>query len=220
MFKQIFKIKMSSCEKSVTTATGVFTFRNKLLTKCQAKEACAKDGQILAAVTNSRDLEALNGLAESYRYTCGISANSYHIGLDIEKCGGVETRLFTNNVVWNSEEHDHLYEWHGHPTKDINVAVYYPILKKLFIGKSDGGYGKRRFVCLSPNSTSSAQPLTEKTLHQNLNLLLASGAVMVALASIIFVLKYKKEADFEKESLKYQNEILKWENAQLKNCYS
>ena len=212
---------MSSCEKSVTTATGVFTFRNKLLTKCQAKEACAKDGQILAAVTNSRNLEALNGLAESYRYTCGISANSYHIGLDIEKCGGVETRLFTNNVLYDKSEHDSLYEWHGDPNKNINVAIYYPAFKKMYIVKSSHGRGKRKFVCLKPNSTSghSARLLSEEGNRHNFSLLIATVAVMVALVSIVLVLKFKKESDFEKnanEKLKNRNETLKREIERLK----
>ena len=201
---------MSSCERSVTTETGTFTFRNEELTKCQAKEACKRDGQILAAVTNSRDLEALNGLADSYNKTCGIAFHTYHIGLDIEKCGGVETRLFTNDVLYNKNEHDHLYEWHEHPTKDINVAVYYPILKKMFIGKSYHGKGKRKFVCLKP--AGSAEPLTGEAHNQMFNLLLVGGAVL--LVSIVLVLKFKKGE--ENESLKNQNFVLKKEIERLK----
>ena len=212
---------MSSCDRSVTTATGTFTFRNELLTKCQAKEACLRDGQILASVTSSRDLQALNDLAGSYDGGCGIGFYTYHIGLDVKKCGEVETRLFTNNVLYDKSEHDRLYEWHGDPTKDINVAIYYPMFKKMYIVKSSHGKGKRKFVCLKPNSTSghSARLLSEEGNRHNFSLLMATVAVMVALVSIVLVLKFKKESDFEKnanEKLKNRNETLKREIERLK----
>ena len=213
---------MSSCERSVTTETGTFYFRNEELTRCQAKEACKRDGQILAPVTNSRDLEALNGVAESYNWSCGIRVHEYYIGLDIEICGGVQTRLFTNDVLYKKCDHDHLFEWHGHPTKNINQAVYFPALKKMFIGKSLTGKVKNRFICLKQNSTSarSAQPLTEEAHHQNFDLFLLAGAVMVALVSIVLMLKFKKGEDYEKKenkNFKNQIEVLKNEIERLKN---
>ena len=54
---------MPTCNATVTTPTGVFTYFSKKVTLCKAKAKCAKIGQILAPVLNFRDLDALKSIA-------------------------------------------------------------------------------------------------------------------------------------------------------------
>ena len=50
---------MSKCKKTVETGTGIFTFHDELVSRGAAKLKCAKNGEILAPLTNQADIQAL-----------------------------------------------------------------------------------------------------------------------------------------------------------------
>ena len=188
---------MPTCETSVTTPTGVFTYYDGDLTYNQAKVACAKKQQILAPITNKFDYEALLRIADSRNGTCEFHRVylKYHIGLDVRKnYAGIETRLFTNNIIWNDTEHGPLYWERGHETKDINSAVLFPLGKKMGIVR-DYGNSKRRYICLKPSVENiCAEPLTEKSLVYNMNygVLFTCGNLIIVVAGIMFMMKIKR----------------------------
>ena len=188
---------MPTCETSVTTPTGVFTYYDGDLTYNQAKVECASKHQILAPVTNQQDLDALLSIADSRNESCVFhnAIISYLLGLDIRKCDGIETRVFSNNIIWNQTEHGPLYLERGHKTKDVNTAVIYPIMNRMGIVKDYGGRGRRRYICLKPSSSSSlAEPLTQTDLAYNLSygVLFTCGNLMIMVAGIMYMLKLKK----------------------------
>ena len=188
---------MPTCDTSVTTPTGVFTYYDGDVTHCEAKVACIRKGQILAPVTNQQDLDALLSIADSSNASCVFhnAIISYHLGLDIRKCDGIETRVFSNNIIWNQTEHGPLYLERGHKTKDVNTAVIYPFENKMGIVKDYGGRGRRRYICLKPSSSSSlAEPLTQTDLAYNLSygVLFTCGNLMIMVAGIMYMLKLKK----------------------------
>ena len=188
---------MPTCETSVTTPTGVFTYYDGDLTYNQAKVECASMQQILAPVTNQQDLDALLSIADSRNESCEFHfvLKKYHIGLDVRKnSAGIETRLFTNNIVWNQTEHGPLYLERGHETKDINSATIFPLIKKMAIVKDNGNF-KRRYICLKPSKQSiCAEPITEKNLVYNMSygVLFTCGNLMIVVAGIMFMLKIKR----------------------------
>ena len=188
---------MPTCETSVTTPTGVFTYYDGDLTYNQAKVECARKHQILAPITNKLDYDALLSIADSRNQSCEFHHvyKKYHVGLDVRKnYAGIETRLFTNNVVWNASEHGKLYIERGHKTKDINSAVIFPLGKKLLIVR-DYGNSKRRYICLKPSTKGiCAEPLTEKNIVYNMSygVLFACGTLIMVVAGVMFKLKIKK----------------------------
>ena len=194
---------MPTCNTSVTTPTGVFTYFDKEVTACEAKFECAKRGQILAPITNWDDLDALKSIAQIEHPSCKFhwGFKTYHVGLDINICGNKQYRLFTNNVVWNKTEHRKLYRWVGNKTEDVNIAAYSPYFKKLYIYDSDNKASKQRFICLKPNGTSTcsnAQPLIKNDVvfNSNSNILVIYGALVVALVGILFMLNLKRRKSF------------------------
>ena len=185
---------MPTCDTTVTTPTGVFTYYDGDVTHCQAKVACIKKGQILAPVTNKQDLDALLSIADSRNASCEFHnvLLKYHIGLDVRKCGGTETRVFTNNVLWNQTEHGPLYFERGHKTKDMNTAVLFPYINRMGIVKDYGGVS-RRYICLKPSSSSSlAEPLTQTNAYNmSYGVLFTCGNLMIMVAGIMYMLKLK-----------------------------
>jgi len=201
---------MSNCSTSVETPTGVFTFFEKPLTYCQAKVECASQGQILAPLTNAEDVKALRSLiVDIDNADCKFHNGmyDYHIGLDVNICDGVQTRLFTNNVVWNETEHGKLYRWVGSKTKDINVAAFSSyITETLFIIEDTKRDRSRRFICLKPSSKAAACPSSlsaENSLQSN-SLSFLCGAVVMAVIGSVFMLSVKKKRMIEG---KLRNEI-------------
>ena len=206
--------KNPTCSRSVTTPTGTFTYFSKEVTSCQAKIECAKRGQILAPITNSRDRDALRSIAKLQDPTCKfhLDFKQYHIGLDIKKCGNRIYCLFSNNVLYNKTVHGDLYRWMGNKSEDTNRASYTPYFKKLFVVEDYNMDDKRRFICLKPNTNSStAEAMIEKEVVYNLNsnLLFACAAFMVIFVGIVLTVSSKMKM---KEILK-----LRKENDSLKN---
>ena len=108
------RYKNATCGTSVTTPTGTFTYFKTPVTACQAKIECAKRGQILAPITNSKDLEALRSIAKLEDPSCKFHYGGlyhYHIGLEVTRCRNRLHRLFSNNQVWNKTLHKDLYRW-------------------------------------------------------------------------------------------------------------
>ena len=188
---------MPTCETSVTTPTGVFTYYDGDLTYNQAKVECAKTQQLLAPITNKFDYDALLSIADTRNASCEFHNvyTKYHIGLDVKKnYAGIETRLFTNLVIWNQSEHGPLYLERGHATKDINSAVLFPLGQKMGVVR-DYGNSKRRYICLKPSKQSvCAEPLTEKNVVYNMSygVLFTCGNLMIVVAGIMFMLKIKR----------------------------
>ena len=81
---------MPTCDTSVTTPTGVFTYIDKEVTKCEAKTECLQRGEILAPITNVADFTALKTIADTLNPDCKFHYGliDYHIRLDINICGG------------------------------------------------------------------------------------------------------------------------------------
>ena len=210
---------MRTCNTTVTTPTGVFTYYDAEVTYCQAKVECARRGQILAPVTNRGDLDALLSVANDKDPNCKFHYGyiDYFIGLDVSICGGEQTRLFTNNQQWNETEHGQLYKWVGSETKDVNVAVYNPYFRKLFIAKSlykHKGH-KFRFICLKPNSTSllNSEPLSALRVEELGSYSNLSVFLMVALLGVVlFLFIAKKKKENENSDLKKEIELLKRQN--------
>ena len=215
---------MSTCGTSVKTPTGVFTFYDKRVTYCQAKVECQNRGQILAPFTNEEDIQAVRSVVQIDNENCTFHYGDYdyHIGLDVNICGGVQTRLFTNNVVWNETEHGKLYKWVGSETKDINVAAFSSYFSKsLFIIQDFDRDRMRRFICLKPSSKAPSCPasLSAENSLQSYSLSFLCGAVMMAVVGSVFMLSVKKKEMIERNELvKLRNEIkaLKIENETYK----
>ena len=55
-------IKMSKCKTEVSTKSGIFSFFNDSVARCEAKLKCAERGAILAPFTNKEDLDAVVGI--------------------------------------------------------------------------------------------------------------------------------------------------------------
>ena len=128
---------MPTCNTTVTTPTGVFTYFPKKVTVCEAKTECAKIGQILAPVLNFQDLDALRSIADYENPDCKFHSNielySYHIGLDVDTCGKKNFMLFSNNVVYDEKEHGKLYKWVGKKSRKRHIASFVPDFRNLFI---------------------------------------------------------------------------------------
>ena len=211
---------MSNCRTSVKTPTGVFTFFDKIVTHCEAKLQCSNIGQILAPLTNAQDIKALRSIIdEDCEFHDGF--HDYHIGLDVKVTGGVQTRVFTNNVAWNETEHGKLYKWVGSETRDINSARFSAyVTNSLYIIKEDKYDRKVRFICLKPrgskapscpNSLSSEKAVESSSLF-------AFGAVMFVVVGSIFVLSARKRRIERQElvELRNENKLLKEENEAYK----
>ena len=82
------------CSNKVTTASGTFTAYNDLMTHCRAKKFCKEKGQILAPVTNQKDVDALKKMLD---HSCPMhyGVYNYHIGLDVNQCGVDEGFYYT-----------------------------------------------------------------------------------------------------------------------------
>ena len=78
---------MPSCNTTVTTPTGIFTYYKDEVTYCEAKERCAEKGEVLAPLTNYEDVDALRGVADFQNPNCPFhhGAYDYYIGLDISR---------------------------------------------------------------------------------------------------------------------------------------
>ena len=77
---------MPTCNTTVTTPTGVFTYFSKKVTVCEAKAECAKIGQIIAPVLNFRDLDALRSIADYDNQDCKFHRGdiyAYYIELQL-----------------------------------------------------------------------------------------------------------------------------------------
>ena len=213
------KLSMRTCNTTVTTPTGVFTYFGDEVTYCQAKFNCSKIGQILAPITNIRDVDALHSVIDNTNPDCEFhyAIYDYHIGLDIGICDGKQYRMFTNNVIWNETEHGKLYKWrHGSDKKDASYAKFLSHHKTMFVISDPRRNQRSRYICLKPNLTSSvAEALTDKEVanHQNINAFYVCGAVMVALVGGMLLMKVRKETckvlklEKEIESLKYNMKI-------------
>ena len=93
---------MPSCNTTVTTPTGVFTYHKDEVTYCEAKERCAEKGEVLAPLTNYDDVDALRGVADYENPNCpfhhganGHGAYDYHIGLDINRYVSFKKKLLS-----------------------------------------------------------------------------------------------------------------------------
>ena len=207
---------MPTCATSVTTPTGVFTYFDKEVTVCQAKIECAKLGQILAPVSNVEDFKALLSVADIRNPECKFHYGTfeYHIGLDIDMCGSEQTRLFSNNIVWDQAQHGDLYKEEGSKTEDTNYADFfpYPNIEHMFIVRDPKMNDKLRYICLKPNSTSSnAAPIYGKEVvyHPNYNMLYVCGSLMMAvLVCVVFIVKVRREShEVRNKNINLENEI-------------
>ena len=215
---------MSTCRTSVKTPTGVFTFHDKRVNYGQAKIECLTRGEILAPLTNADDVNALRSIIDINNKDCEFhyGFNDYQIGLDITICGGVQTRIFTNNVIWNETEHGQLYEWVGSETKDINVARFSTyITDKLFIIEDSKRSDLERFICLKPSSKAPSCPasLFAENSLQSYSLSFLCGAFMLAVVGSIFILSVKKKRMIERNelvTLRNEIKVLKEENETYK----
>ena len=221
------RYKNPTCETSVTTPTGTFTYFSKEVSPCQAKLECLKRGQILAPITNARDRDALRSIAKLEDRSCKFhwGYRKYHIGLDVKKCGNRIYRIFTNNVVYNKTLHGDLYKWRGNKSEDTNRATYTPYYEKLFVVTDYGMSDKLRFICLKPSANSStAEPMIEREVVYNSssNMMFVLGAFVVAFVGFMLMLSSKNKNKVEnKEMMKLKNEIdsLKNENSYYKEEY-
>ena len=241
------RYKNPTCGTTVTTPTGTFTYYKKRVLSCEAKVECAKRGQILAPITNSRDRDALRSIAKIEDSSCKFhwGFQQYHIGLDVKKCGDKIIRLFTNNVVYNKTLHGDLYRWVGNKSEDVNIASYTPYFKKLFVIE-DWGF-KKRFICLKPNTAnlstevfveknralnsssnlvnttnSTAESIIEKDFVQNpsSNVLFVCFAFTVAFVGVVLILSSKMKKKIEEtKRLKSENDSLKNQNSYYQKEY-
>jgi len=156
-----------SCPTSITTSSGTFNFYEEKAEKCQAEEICKSKGQILAPITNMEDRRAIEKIGSQ---ECGIFRmflETYHIGLEIKKCGNKVTKIFSNGVAYNKTLHDRFY--HFYPAKGYDHCLtalwspkHGPEARIAVVGKFKKCKDYvRRFVCLDPaNST-----VNEDALH-------------------------------------------------------
>ena len=217
---------MPTCNTTVTTPTGVFTYFSKKVTLCEAKARCAKIRQILAPVLNFRDLDALRSIADYDNPDCEFHSSgiySYHTGLDIDTCGKKHFLKFSNGVVYDEAEHGKLYKWVDKNSRKRLIASYMPDYRNLFIIEYGRWNRKKRYICLKPSSTSAnAASLVEKESESNssFNVLILVGALIVALialiASLVFYTRSKKK-DMEIVQLKSKVDYHKNENDALLN---
>ena len=204
---------MSNCSKSVETPTGVFTFHDKRVNYGQAKIECLTRGEILAPLTNADDVNALRSIIDIHNEDCDFhyGFNDYQIGLDITICGGVQTRIFTNNVVWNETEHGKLYKWVGSKTKDINVARFSSYVTDILFIVDDANRSElERFICLKPSSKTASciSSLSAENSLQINSLSFLCGAVVMTVIGSVFMFSVKKKKMIErKESVELRNEI-------------
>ena len=214
---------MSACTTSVKTPSGVFTFYKKKVTICDAKLECARRNQILAPLTNAEDIRALRSIVNT---SCEFHRawSDYHIGLDISMCGKKQTRLFSNNVIWNDEKHGKLYKWAGTKRKNINVARFSDyITDTLFIVKDSKRGQKFRFICLKPSTeTSCPASLSSENSFSLQSSSIISGAILVVAVGSIFMIAVKNRRLFVKKVAKLENENnhLKKENETLLNKFN
>ena len=110
------------CTTVVNTASGEFTFHSEVMSRCEAKKFCKKEGGILAPVTNREDLNALKEAAYNKNKDCPFhyGVHQYNVGLDITPCGyKKQDRWFTNGVKWDKKVHGPLYE-------ETDTSLVYP----------------------------------------------------------------------------------------------
>ena len=114
--------KTPKCTTVVNTASGEFTFHSEVMSRCEAKKFCKKEGGILAPVTNREDLNALKEAAYNKNKDCPFhyGVHQYNVGLDITPCGyKKQDRWFTNGVKWDKKIHGPLYE-------ETDTSLVYP----------------------------------------------------------------------------------------------
>ena len=151
--------KPRTCTTVVNTASGEFTFHSEVMSRCEAKKFCKKQGGILAPVTNRQDLNALKEAAYNRNKECPFhyGVHQYNVGLDITPCGyKKQDRWFTNGVEWDKKVHGPLYE-------ETDTSLVYPCTYAGFFPYT-GDDGKMvialrgdhcdevpfRFICLKP----------------------------------------------------------------------
>ena len=156
-----------NCPTSITTRSGTFNFYEEKAEKCEAEQICQSKGQILAPITNMEDRKAIEKIGGQ---ECGIFRMflwTYHIGLEIKKCGNKVTKVFSNGVAYNKTLHDRFY--HFYPAKGYDHCLtalwspkHGPDAHIAVVGKFKKCKDYvRRFICLDPaNST-----VNEDTLH-------------------------------------------------------
>ena len=168
------KLQMEkNCPTSITTNSGTYTFYDQRVEKCEAEEICQSKGQILAPITNMEDRKAIEKLGSQ---RCGIFldhyASSYHIGLEIKKCGNKVTKVFSNGVAYNKTLHDSFY--HFYPAKGYEhclTALWMPyqgVEAPIYV---IGKFNKckdyhERFICLDPAKPDNISTVTEEARHQ------------------------------------------------------
>ena len=199
-----------SCPKKVTTSSGIFSFSERQMTRCEAKKYCRKRGQILAPITTQEDKDAVLTMFKDKCFN-NYSESFYHIGLDVFPCGATQERLFTNGDKYDASLHGHLYDDLGEagdkcPQSYLASLSYNPFT----IGTKRNCYPQEhRALCLD-QSTATASGITQKEANlfkvsTTQALIGIGGGFMVVFGSIIFSVKMYKS----KEKLRKENILLK-----------
>ena len=153
-----------SCSTELVTPTGKFTFHDEEVSICEAKKICAKNGEILAPITNRQDYNAIIKVTKMGNHpSCPFHHGDqmYFIGLDITPCGkGKQDKVFSNGVVWNEKIHGKLYvdQWES-DTSPCAYAEFGSWGSNPWLSTwGDLCYEKTsRFLCLKPSNPVKVQ---------------------------------------------------------------
>ena len=200
---------MVNCVKQVTTPSGVFTFFEEEVLKCDARKRCAEKGQILAPILSTEDAQAL--LRATVESSCEFHSHldPYHIGLDIlkTKCGKKEEKIFTNGVVFDEAIHGKVYRELDRHWLDCRHAGFYglgnPPENPLVITTYDCDE-KLRYICLKPADKTAAPLVSESPVSSSFAYLNYTSVpiVLIAIAIIARLIWEKESAKKELRKLK------------------
>ena len=208
---------MSKCPKSITTATGKFTFHTEKVTRCEAKKICKYNGEILAPLTNKEDIDAVRSISKWPQCPeLGNADKDFNIGLDVIPCGeNKQDRIFSNGVVWDQAVHGPLY-YNSEQYKDPCPQAYFmPFFDNQGLGVFTA-YGcrdrKMGFICLKP-AASEAEPITAEKSGLFNGSIVVVGAMMILVVGLVLshVRTSKKNKKLEEKVKDLKHRLLGYE---------
>ena len=194
-----------SCQNSVTTKTGTFTFYEEVVSRCEAELRCMKKGELLAPITNTQDANKIvklfnNNVGKEHCTFATNVAYSYWIGLNITYNESKQEKIFSNGIQWNDTKHMKIYTNYLKEYSDCPIAMFQPYFPpKPFPIMGDSESCKVgswvRYVCLKPNDDKSAESIIQDkdslksvvTLPTGLVFAVAASALLVVVVGVIAI---------------------------------
>ena len=220
-----------TCENTVRTKSGVFTFHAASVTKCEAENRCLKMGQILAPVTNRKDANKLLKLFAKNNSTCQYSQSpvfawrQYWLGLDVTQTRAKQEKVFSNGEKWVERKHGKIYkdlvaEYTDDGYTDDGYCpevTFEPSDENYPFAITNGLCGSKKsgYICLKPHgkelacsekSVASGKASAEAVVQKNDGVFVPFGSAVFAVSMLALCVCV---AVRRQQRLKKENDILK-----------